>query len=317
MKKIINKVLSSSSFDDYSYVSVNEYIKQRSLVFSNDNFSDYSKLKDYQTIITVLMSYPSETVPYKGKGYGILSRYSYGTDYHIVLNKELDKVTKVLNEYDIKTHSSVDISFIDERFAASLSNLGYIGKNNFLINKKYGSYVYLATILIDKLVEEDINVKDDCNGCSICVDACPVSALDNHLDVSKCLSALSQNKEIQSVSTLKHYKEMIYGCDICQNVCPKNKLIDFHLHPEFEPSGIENIKVIDLFKMSNKEYKDIYLNNASSWKGPLIIKRNALGIIINQNLVEFIPVLTESMVKYKDVLWYYETVKAAIKEIRK
>jgi epoxyqueuosine reductase len=105
---------------------------------------------------------------------------------------------------------------------------------------------------------------------------------------------------------------MVYGCDICQKVCPKNTGVNFKDHPEFEPSGIENINLIDVLEMSNKEYMDMYGRNASSWKGPLVIKRNALCVLGNQGLKNTIPIIKKSMDKYSNVLWYNKTALKVI-----
>lgn len=298
--------------DDFAFIDAQVYQNERSKFGLNDAFSDVAFLEGYQTIITMALSYPSKPIQWPGKGYGILSRYSYGLDYHIVFREKIHLIEEALNDIGIKAVGYVDISPIDERFAAHLSNLGFIGKNQFLIHSKYGSYVYLACMIVDVKLQKKPRMVDDCGDCRICIDACPSNALDNGYDKSKCISEISQAKKTLNKEEIKYFKTMIYGCDICQNVCPKNQGIDFHLHKAFEPNGDENIDLIEMINMSNKKYKEKYRNNASSWKGASIIKRNALAMLYNhkhENLDEAINTLKN---KYQDVPWFKGTIDEII-----
>ncbi len=305
---ILNKYV-----DVFGFVSVNEYINKRSSMGIYDVFKHIPNITDFHTIIILGISYPSKEVEYKGKGYGILSRYSYGIDYHLVLNAKLKAITNEFEKMYIEHHATVDISDVDERYAAYLANIGYLGKNQFLINKEYGSYLFLATILIDINIDKNKVILDDCGDCNLCVEACPTNALDNGFNKDLCLSSLTQEKKPFTNKEISHLNTMIYGCDICQKVCPKNKGIDFHKYPEFEPTGVENINLIELLNMPKIEYQKLYSQNASSWKGSLVIKRNALCLIGNQKLKEAVPAIKESMVKYPGVSWYNETAEKVLK----
>lgn len=312
MKKIIYDIL-AKHVELYGHVSSNKYIVERKKIHKNDIFSKNDIDTKYKTILTLAIPYPSKEVKWKGKGYGVLSRYSYGVDYHIVFREILKNIEIELNQHDISTKSSVDISNIDERFACFLSGMGYLGKNQFLINKTYGSYIYLATILIDQEIPDEVHEYDDCKDCNLCVTSCPSNALEKGFDQSLCISNISQEKRELNLNEIKYFKTMIYGCDICQKVCPKNHLVDVHNYKDFEPSGVENVPLGEILKMSNREYKRRYGTNASSWKGATIIKRNALCLIANQNLVEFKDEIIKSMNDFKDVLWYNKTAEKIIK----
>ncbi|MCF7926152.1 MAG: tRNA epoxyqueuosine(34) reductase QueG [Candidatus Izimaplasma sp.] len=308
MKKKIEQIL-SNYFEAYNFVSVEHYKQEK----AQNQTIDFDFLNEFKTIITVGIPYPSKETQYKGKGYGILSRYAYNTDYHIVMRNLLNKCETKLGALGFKTKAAVDTSLIDERFASYLAHLGYIGKNQFLIHKKYGSYMYLGTILIDTEISTNKTPYDICDDCTLCIEACPSGALDDGFDEQKCISYLTQAKEPLNETEIGLIKTMIYGCDICQKVCPKNTRVDVHTYEEFEPSGIENIHLETLLKMTNKDYMRIYKNNASSWRGATVIKRNALCLIANQNLTEYIELIQESIIKYHDVLWYNETAKNVLK----
>ncbi len=317
MKATISEIL-KQSVDVFGFVSIKEYLEKRTFYGKKDAFKRIPSFDQYKTIIVLGISYPSKPVKYLGKGYGILSRYAYNTDYHLAFKKILNDIEKALTNLSIKSYSSVDVSDIYEKEAAVLANLGYLGKNQLLINDKYGSYLNLATVLIDLELEVDssaeIEITDGCGDCTLCIDACPSNALDNGFDRTKCISDISQEKNALGDTEIAYFKKTIYGCDICQQVCPKNNGIDFHLHSENEPSGIENIDLINLLKMSNKEFYEVYGNNACSWTGPLVLKRNALCIMANQKLVNAIPEIKKSITKYQSVSWYN---KIAIKVLKK
>lgn len=312
MKEIISNIL-NKYVDVFGFVSVKRYLENRLLHDKKDSFSRIPDFEEYQTIIVLGLSYPSKEVENKGIGYGILSRYAYGMDYHLVFNNIFKAIEKELEQLKIKSHFSVDVSDILEKQAASLAGLGYIGKNQLLINKKYGTYLNLATILVDIEIDSNIIDSSTCLDCTLCIEACPSNALDNGFNRSLCISDISQEKNSLSNLEIGYFKKMIYGCDICQIVCPKNIGIDYHLHKENEPSGIENIDLIELLNMTNKEFEKVYKNNASSWTGALVLKRNAVCLLGNQKIKESTKDIKKSIEKYKDVLWYNETASKVLK----
>lgn len=314
MKNEIENIL-KKHFDVFGYVSVNEYVERRDLKAGMK--LDHSFLDGYNTIITLGLSHPSKEVKYMGKGYGLLSRFAYGLDYHQVVRQKLKSATEKLEILGIKSYGSVDVSKLNEKDAAMYSEIGFIGKNQLLINKQYGSYIYLATLLINKDIEKQVSVLDDCGECNICINACPSNALNDGFNRDLCISHISQEKIAFDINQISHFKKTIYGCDICQKVCPKNKGIDFHKNDPFEPLGIENINIKELLTMTNKQYKLKYGNNTSSWVGPLVIKRNAICILRNQGLKEYLPIIKELSEKHKDVLWYNKTANIIIDEFER
>lgn len=316
MKQVISDIL-SKYVDDFSFVSTTEYKETRSSLQKGDFYDDYSFLDGFKTIITLAVSYPSESLKWGKKGTGLLSRYSYGIDYHIELRKRLKEITIELDELGIKSESSVDTGKVDERWASYLSGLGYLGKNQFLIHKKYGGYIYLATILIDQEIEKEFRILDTCGDCRKCIDACPTNALDGKFYIDRCISETTQSKKEFTDYDIKQLKTMVYGCDICQKVCPKNKGINYTHNSMFEPTGIESVNLIEVLKMSNKEYMNIYKNNASSWKGATVIRRNALCLLLNQGVKDSIPVIRQTLDRYKDISWYNNVALKVISELER
>lgn len=316
MKEEISKIL-DQYVDAYGFVSTKEYEETRSSLGRNDLYDDYSFLEEYKTIITLGLSYPSVPLKWEGKGTGLLSKYSYGTDYHLVFRNRMNHIEEELNQLGIKCKTSVDTYKVDERWASYVSGLGFLGKNQFLIHKTYGTYMYLATILIDKDIEKDFTLLDTCGTCRKCIDACPSGALDHGFDINLCISETSQSKRDLTETEIKYMKTMVYGCDICQKVCPKNKGINFEHNKEFLPSGIESIDLIALLKMSNKEYMKIYKDNASSWKGGTVMKRNALCLLANQRVYEAVDVIRESLDKYRDISWYNSVAKKVLEMLER
>jgi epoxyqueuosine reductase len=300
----------------FGFVPVSVYRAKRDELGRSDGFSDYAYLEDYTTIITLAIPYPSKLEKWKKKGYGILSRYAYGTDYHRVFRRILAEIVAELEEIGVRAKAAVDISGVDERFASHLASMGWLGKNQYLITEDYGTYSFLATILVDVELDTMPRVHDDCGDCRACIDACPSGALDDGFAIDRCISHLSQEKIPFDDTQISYFKTMIFGCDICQRVCPKNGAIDIHRYPEFEPQGIENIDLKQILAMSNREYMRMYGHNASSWRGATVIKRNALALIANQRLTALIPDIEASMDNLKDTPWYVKTAERVLDILR-
>jgi len=185
----------------------------------------------------------------------IISKYAYGRDYHQVIKKKLRKLFSKIKEKfgNVEGRVFVDSAPVHERAWAKLSGLGWIGKNSLLINKKMGSYFFLAEIICDLKLEYDNEVSDHCGKCTKCIDACPTDAIREAkvIDANKCISYLTiENKENIPSEFNKKLKDFIFGCDICQDVCPWNRFSRAHNEIEFYPKD-------ELKKLRKKEWKEL------------------------------------------------------------
>ncbi|WP_092923444.1 tRNA epoxyqueuosine(34) reductase QueG [Romboutsia hominis] len=217
-----------------------------------------------------------------------LSRYCRGLDYHIVAKELLQKICDYLDEniegFEYKIF--VDNGPLVDRELAYLSGIGYFGINNNIITDKYGSYVFIGYIINNYEFSLDKPLDKECMKCGKCVKYCPGNALLGNYDMNprKCLSYITQKKEELSLEEVKAIKNSgkIFGCDICQEVCPHNKNIKETHIEEFMKDLILNLDYEEIDEISNKEFKRRYGNRAFSWRGKKIIKRN-IEIILEKS----------------------------------
>lgn len=198
----------------------------------------------------------------------IISKYAYGKDYHFIIKDKLKALFSLLKKEigDIEGRVFVDSAPIHERAWAKISGLGWIGKNSLLLNKKMGSYFFLAEIVCDLDLEYDSIVSDHCGTCTKCIDACPTDAITQSqvVDANKCISYLTiENKNEIPKELSKSFNNYIFGCDICQDVCPWNKFSKSHSEKEFLPEE-ELIKFTkkDWLELTNETFNKIFKNSA-------------------------------------------------------
>ena len=219
-----------------------------------------------------------------------ISRYCYGMDYHLVIKEKLNEICEEIKNVDEKFDYRVfaDNGPLVDRYLAYLAGIGYYGINNNLITDKYGSYVFIGYIVNNYDLEADNPTNKTCIKCNKCVKYCPGNALegDYKMNPKKCLSYITQKKEeltLEEKDKMKKNK-LIFGCDICQIVCPHNKDICKSNIEEFTTDLITNLDEEEISSISNKEFKRRYKNRAFSWRGRNIIKRNM--DIVNKKSME-------------------------------
>lgn len=173
-----------------------------------------------------------------------ISTYAYGRDYHKVLKKKLKALWTLIRKElapDAQARYFVDSAPVMERQWAARAGLGWPGKNTLLIHPKHGSWFFLAEIITDLDLEYDEPIHDHCGTCTRCIEACPTQAIapaGYELDARRCISYLTIETQKDIPDELsRHMEGYIFGCDICQQVCPWNRFSQPHEEPEFEPGN--------------------------------------------------------------------------------
>ncbi|MGX7196161.1 tRNA epoxyqueuosine(34) reductase QueG [Enterococcus olivae] len=255
-----------------------------------------------KSIIAIALAYPTkihEEVPRDEKR-GQFARASWGIDYHNILQDRLNRLIDFIKTEADSEQETADWRFVPQVDTGELvdvavaqrAGLGFIGKNGLLITEEYGSFVYLGEIVTNIQFEPDEPVANGCGDCTRCITGCPTGALlgDGRMNAKKCLSYQTQTKGMMPKEYRKKIRNIIYGCDICQLVCPYNKGKDFHFHPEMEPQTEEVFpKLVPLLTISNKQFKTQFGHLAGSWRGKKPLQRNALIALANLGGREALP----------------------------
>jgi epoxyqueuosine reductase len=211
-----------------------------------------------------------------------VSKYAYGKDYHEVIKGKLKEMMTRLKESAGEIHGRgfVDSAPVLERSWAVKSGLGWIGKNGNLINKQSGSFFFICTLIVDLELEYDPPVvRDYCGTCTKCIDSCPTEAIldDKVIDASKCISYFTiELKEALIPGEMKNkFDNWMFGCDVCQDVCPWNRFAAPTREPSFLPiAEILNFSVNDWEDLTEERFKKIFYNSPLKRAKFSGIKRN-------------------------------------------
>lgn len=224
---------------------------------------------DYKTCIVALFpyfcGYPEE--------YN-LSIYTQGKDYHIVVKNILTRVSEALGLRNYQIHA--DIGPEIERTLAIQAGLAFPGKNGMAINDKYGSYFFIGYIACNEEFELSSPDTRTCMDCGKCINACPGGALGEEFNCNRCLSAITQKKGELSdwERELVKKNKMVFGCDVCQRVCPHNEDATHTVIPDFRENRITSLALADIEGLTNKTFKEKFGNRAFAWRGKSILERN-------------------------------------------
>jgi epoxyqueuosine reductase len=233
-----------------------------------------------KSVVTLMLNYfPDEQ---QVEGSPKISKYAYGKDYHDVIREKLSQLLQAVNAKigAVQGRGFVDSAPVLERAWAKRSGLGWVGKNANLISKQSGSFFFLATLIIDlPLIYDDPFAKDYCGTCTKCLDACPTDAIiaPAIVDGSKCISYLTieLKDELISPQFADKMEGWMFGCDICQDVCPWNRFSRPHQEPQLQPiPEVLNMSTGAWEALLEDDFKTILKLSPikrSKWKG---IQRN-------------------------------------------
>ncbi len=221
-----------------------------------------------KSVVVLLLNYfPEKEIPHDNNY--VLSKYAYGTDYHFVIKDKLKTIIAELKEKtgDIHIRPFVDSAPVFERAWAEKAGLGWTGKNtNFIIPKK-GSFYFLSEIITDLELEYDRpKITDLCGACRNCIDACPTGAIVDAgvVDARKCISYLTielKNEIPEEFSG--QFRNRIFGCDICQDVCPWTRFSMAHSEPKFKPADtLKQMTKQDWEELSEEQFREIFRRSA-------------------------------------------------------
>lgn len=221
---------------------------------------------DAKSVISVLLNYYPEKDLFKDKGLKI-SKYAYGTDYHYVIRDKLKELLTYIEELvgaEISSRCFTDSAPVMDKAWAARSGLGWIGKHANLLSKQVGSFFFIGEIILDLDLEYDLPVSDHCGTCTKCIDACPTDAIikSNVVDGSKCISYLTieLKDEILPNEFKGKMEDWVFGCDICQDVCPWNRFSLQHQVEAFKPH--ENLESTDLGELSKEVFNELFKRSA-------------------------------------------------------
>jgi epoxyqueuosine reductase len=194
-----------------------------------------------------------------------ISKYAYGQDYHSIIKKKLKEFVNFIHEEigEVNAEIFVDSAPVLDRAWAKKSGLGWIGKNAMLIHPKNGSFFFLAEIILDLELEYDNSIKDYCGTCTACIDACPTEAIlpGKVVDGSKCISyfTIELKDEIIPNEVKGKFNDWMFGCDICQDVCPWNRFSKPHNEPLFNPNEkLLNYSKNEWIELTQEIYQEIF-----------------------------------------------------------
>ena len=213
---------------------------------------------------------------------GKISRYAWGKDYHVVIGKKLDGLIKELQKIDplFEGRNYVDTGPVMDKAWAVNSGIGWLGKHTNVINKEIGSWFFIANIITNFEFNYSIPIGDFCGSCRACIDACPTNAIvDEYLvDANKCISYLTiENKNEIPENFKGKFENWIFGCDICQDVCPwNNKFSQVTEYIEFYPAN-ENKEILidEIISLTEEKYRERFKGSPVKRAKLDGLKRNA------------------------------------------
>jgi epoxyqueuosine reductase len=232
-----------------------------------------------KSVISLAYNYYPEKQIFDTKSPYRISKYAYGKDYHKVVKKKMLLLLQRMQEKwgNFAARAFVDSAPVMDKAWAKRAGVGWQGKHSNIINKKTGSFFFLGEIIVDLTFDYDAPLRDYCGNCRLCIDACPTDAITPYsVDGSKCISYFTiELKEKIPSEMMGKFENWIFGCDVCQDVCPWNKRSVPHQEPKFAPSPeLEKLSKSDWEEISQEAFEQLFQGSAikrTKWEG---LKRN-------------------------------------------
>ena len=210
---------------------------------------------DAKSVITVLINYNTDNVQ-KDETAPKISKYAYGKDYHFIIREKLNALYDYIKLQigEVNARGFVDSAPVMDKVWAKKSGLGWLGKNSNIINRETGSFFFIGELILDLELDTDVPIKDYCGTCTKCIDACPTDAIVEPyvVDGSKCISYLTieLKDELIPDEFKGKMEDWIFGCDVCQDVCPWNRFSKPHNEEWFNPH-------VDLLSLTKTDWEEL------------------------------------------------------------
>jgi epoxyqueuosine reductase len=259
-----------------------------SMEYMKRNFEKRQDVKQIlpsaKSVISLALNYYTPSQHNNDSDSGKISRYAWGRDYHLVIWEKLSQLEEYLRslDEDFESKSYVDTGPVMDKAWAVRSGIGWLGKNSNVINKEIGSWFFIANIITNCEFDYSEPVIDLCGSCTACIDSCPTNAIvqTQVVDANKCISFLTiENKEEIGSEFKGKFDNWIFGCDVCQDVCPWNKkFAEPTLLHEFQPNGT-NLVLDEVINMNEEEFKTRFETSPIKRAKLSGLKRNAAFLL--------------------------------------
>jgi len=243
-----------------------------------------------KSVVSLAFNYYPELSDLEGDDRPRVARYAYGEDYHRVVKDRLFELLDVLRTAlgDLDGRCFVDSAPVMERAWAERSGLGWIGKNSLILRKNTGSYFFLAELILDFEFVADLPVADHCGTCTRCIDACPTQAImaPKVVDSKRCIShATIELHGALPREMTEALHPWVFGCDICQEVCPWNRHAEPHQEPLFNPGSWVEWSLDDWREASQSAFDAAFGKSAAARTGLERIQRNVVAAFGSKDLL--------------------------------
>lgn len=244
-----------------------------------------SLLPGARSVVCIALAYATPPPEQSGPLRGRVSNYAWSRDYHARMRTVLSCVATALDDAAGVPSSVVvcDTAPLAERAFAVRAGLGWAGKHTNLIVPAVGSFVFLGEVVTTLALEPDVPLAKSCGTCTRCVDVCPTGALrgDYTIEAGRCISDLTQSARAVPVELRPLLGDWVWGCDLCQDVCPPTRRAAPAARPDFEPLDADAARpdLVALLELRSREFKRRYRSTAMGWRGAAVLRRNAaLGL---------------------------------------